>query len=133
MNGERQKRAGTPEPRRVLRYLSWALFIFPFVFCCSAQSATKVSAAPAVRVYPNPWRADRDPNALIKFDHIPSGAAVKIFTLSGRLVRTLSVDGTQAEWDRINDSGQMVASGIYLFAVNDAQGHQTTGKLAIIQ
>ena len=107
-----------------------------FLICrvLSAQMAVVVSPLDAGRVYPNPWRADLHQNAMITFDSLPVGSTIKLFTLSAHLVRTLPVDSTgMAKWDRKNSSGDPVASGIYLYLISDSQGHETKGKLAIIQ
>ena len=41
-------------------------------------------------------------------------SSLKIYAVSGELVRVLTVSGGNAVWDLINRSGQMSASGIYL-------------------
>jgi len=88
----------------------------------------------SVKVYPNPWRADLHTNALIKFENLQAASTVKIFTVSGHEVKRLSADSNgSADWDRTNDSGDKVASGVYLFLANDLQGNETKGKLAIIK
>lgn len=100
----------------------------------AAQITATTANVDAARVYPNPWRADRHNGFQIIFDSIPTSAAVKIFTLSGHHIRTLSADGNgKAVWDRKNDDGQLVASGVYLYVVADAAGRQSLGKLAIIR
>ena len=88
------------------------------------------------RVYPNPWRADKHAGHPITFDQMAAGSTVKIFTISGHLIRTL---GPQASglgtvlWDLTNDSGDAVASGIYIYLITDGQGNKTRGKVAIIK
>lgn len=92
--------------------------------------ATSLGSAKA---YPNPWRADRHANTAIKFDNTPVSSTVKIFTVSGREVKTLSSDSSGiATWDRTNDGGHRVASGVYIYLIIDPQGNETSGKLAII-
>jgi hypothetical protein len=86
-----------------------------------------------IRVFPNPWRADQHSDRTITFDRLPVNSTIKIFTLSGHEVRTLSADNGSASWDRTNDSGDKVASGIYLYLATDNQGNQSRGKLAIIK
>ena len=100
----------------------------------AAFGAVAVSPeTPPVAVFPNPWRADR-PSANITFSKVPANASIKIFTVSGRLVREIRADSTgQGFWDRMNDSGDLVASGVYLYLVADGEGHHTKGKLAIIR
>lgn len=87
----------------------------------------------APRVYPNPWRLDRDPDKLITFDRLPPNACLKIFTVSGRLVKTIDAPNGSATWDRTNDTGERAASGIYLYLVQDILGQEFSGKLAVIQ
>ncbi len=88
----------------------------------------------AVRVFPNPWRADRHPNNLITFDGMPAASTVKLFTVSGRAIKTLTADSNgSASWDRKNSDGDRVASGVYLYLITDASGREAKGKLALIQ
>ena len=85
-----------------------------------------------VRVYPNPWRVDRH-SVDVTFDNVSAGASVKIFTINGRLVRELKAAGTKATWNRLNESGERVSSGLYLYTVTDSQGRKMRGKLAIVR
>lgn len=87
-----------------------------------------------MRVWPNPWRIDRDGSTpWMTFDRLPEGVptTVRIFTVSGELIRSLS-GVTSIPWDLRNGKGQKVASGVYLFIVTSGD-HQKTGKLAIIR
>jgi len=87
----------------------------------------------SVKAYPNPWRIDRHANTSIKFDNMPAASTIKIFTVSAHEVKTLSSDSNGlASWDRTNDGGDRVASGIYIYLIIDPQGNETSGKLAII-
>src|SRR6266478_2778172 len=47
----------------------------------------------AIRVYPNPWRSDKPLPRRVTLDQLPTNATVKIFTVSGHLVKTVSVSG----------------------------------------
>jgi hypothetical protein len=95
------------------------------------MTATTLSA---VRVYPDPWRSDQDSAYPIKFDQMPPGSTLKIFTVSGHWVQTLTADSTGlVSWNRENSSGQQVQSGLYLFLVTDSQGNKMHGKFAIIR
>ncbi|HVO33874.1 MAG TPA: IPT/TIG domain-containing protein [Elusimicrobiota bacterium] len=96
-------------------------------------SVESPTSANAVRVSPNPWRSDRHAGVAITFDQLPANSTIKIFTLSGRSVRTLTAMGGFADWDRTNDDGKTVASGIYLFVASDPQGNKTQGRLAILK
>lgn len=86
-----------------------------------------------IRAYPNPWKADQNSRQLVTIDGLPPSAvtSVRIFTIAGEQVRTLS--GTQSvQWDLRNGSGENVASGIYIYLLN-ANGEQHSGKIAIIR
>jgi hypothetical protein len=65
---------------------------------------------------------------------MPAASLVKLFTVSGREVKEISADSSGiATWDRTNDAGQQVASGVYIYLIIDPQGNETSGKLAIIK
>jgi len=88
----------------------------------------------AVRAYPNPWRSDKHANTVIKFDNMPAASTIKLFTVSGHEIKTLTADSNgMAPWDRTNDAGELVASGVYIYLIIDPQGNDTSGKLAIIK
>lgn len=90
----------------------------------------------AVRAYPNPWRSDRHGGVDITFDNLSTGSEVKLFTVSGHSVRTLTPSAATPDrvvWDRKNDSGDVVASGIYVYSIKDSSGSKSKGKIAIIK
>ena len=107
-------------------------FSLPVSAAMTAPPTVVSTVQEGIRVYPNPWRADQDANSMIMFDHLPEPSTVKIFTVSGHEVRTLSSDNGSVGWDRTNKAGDRVASGIYLYLITDSQGNPTKGKLAII-
>jgi len=87
-----------------------------------------------VRVFPNPWRRDRHDNHPITFDRLPLGSVVKIFTVSGHWVKTLTTNIDSAVWDLKNDGGDSVASGIYVYLIKvDGSGDKVTGQIHIIK
>ena len=88
--------------------------------------------ASGVRVFPNPWRSDQDSDVNIIFDNLTPGATVKIFDMAAHWVRTLTVPVNQVPWDRRNDNGDEVASGMYIYLITQQTG-QTRGKLTIIK
>lgn len=93
----------------------------------------EVIAEPAVaRVYPNPWRSDRHGALSITFADVAAGSFVKIFTVSAHAVRTLFSSGNSVSWDRKNDSGDRVASGLYIYLITNNRGQQIRGRLAVI-
>jgi hypothetical protein len=97
-----------------------------------AAVAVQTNTLGAVKVVPNPWRSDRHVGESIRFQNLPAGATVKIFTVSGHLVNTLSSSTNTVTWDRTNSSGDYVASGVYLYLVT-AGSEKLNGKLVIIK
>ena len=87
-----------------------------------------------VRVYPNPWRSDKHSGRpLITFDNLTVNSTIKIFTVSGHLVKTLPMASNSVTWDLTNESGDKVASGTYIYLIKDDQGQKKTGKVAVIK
>ena len=81
------------------------------------------------RAYPVPFRPGSGA-AGITFDKMPEGATVKIYTVDGRPVKTLTadVDGI-ALWPLDNDDGSSVVSGVYM-AIIEKGG--TRKKLKVV-
>jgi len=76
-----------------------------FVFRPKTESAAATSAAAPIRV--------------------------RVYDLAGTLVATRSASDSPLAWDCRNASGQVVASGTYLFVL-ESQGETAEGKLAIV-
>ena len=88
----------------------------------------------SVRIFPNPWRRSRDLGVNpVHFDPLPASVSIKIFSVSGHLVRDLGTVSGTASWDVKNDDGDFVASGIYLYLITDGQGTKDRGKIVVIQ
>jgi len=87
----------------------------------------------SVRVHPSPWRSDLHSGRDLNFDNLPAGSTVKIFTVSGHWVKTLSNVSGQTPWNLKNDDGDMVASGLYIYLVTDNQGNKAHGKFGVIR
>ncbi|MCL6097190.1 MAG: hypothetical protein M1391_01270, partial [Bacteroidetes bacterium] len=74
---------------------------------------------------------------------IPDELKIKIFTVSGRLIKelivppsNLSYDFNRIEWDGRDQDGDLVANGVYLYKVIMKKGTETiqaTQKLAIVR
>jgi hypothetical protein len=88
----------------------------------------------AVQVFPNPWRSDKHAgHPSITFANLPANCTVKIFTTSGRKAREFNNVSGSMNWDLTNDSGDKVASGVYVYLITDAQGNKIKGKIGIIR
>src|SRR6267154_553320 len=113
------------------------LSVFCSLICLKSQAAIPMQSGMAqvsndlsgVRVRPNPWRSDKHSSQhFVTFDPLVVNTTIKIFTVSGRWVKTLPASNTAATWDLTNDSGKDVASGIYLYVMTTDSGQEKTGK-----
>jgi ligand-binding sensor domain-containing protein len=78
--------------------------------------------------YPNPY-VIRYGYETVRFNF--SGLSeVRIFTLSGELVREIPVTGV---WDGKNADNKPVASGVYIFTLTDLDGNTGRGKILLIR
>jgi hypothetical protein len=84
----------------------------------------------------NPYSSGRGPRS-IHFTHLPSKCTIRIFTVSGELVKEIEhesniYDGS-AEWDLLTKDNLSASYGVYIYHV-DAPGIGTkAGKFAIIK
>lgn len=94
--------------------------------------------------FPVPWRPS-GPNAGsgagqtgteaggITFTNLPDGGTIRIYTLSGGLIKVIRhSSGLQEQWDGRSDAGEPVGSGTYLWVV-ESGGAKKSGKLAVIR
>ena len=84
--------------------------------------------------YPNPFRIGNSGKQLT-IEGLVKDSDIKILTISGKLIRQFtSPGGRVAYWDGRDDSGNLVASGIYLVVAYDTEGNNvTTGKVAVLR
>jgi len=100
-----------------------------------------------VNVYPNPlygynqltqYYTNTPDEPWVTFTNLPEQVTIKIYSLSGSLLRTLTTDDKSSpespflNWDLLNESGLRVASGMYLAIVTSPIYGDKTLKLAII-
>jgi hypothetical protein len=100
-----------------------------------------------VAVVPNPYvgaasweptttqvgRGDR----LVYFIHLPSQCTIRIYTISGKLVKTLEhsqpIANGQEPWNLITKDGMDIAYGVYIFHITAPGIGEKIGKFAIIK
>lgn len=122
-----------------------------------------VADGQSVCVFPNPyrgeaiWDGERDREKYIWFANLPARATIRIYTLAGDLVKTIRFDGSPdtaldgvdgirwergrtavpggiCAWDLISDEDQAVATGLYIYSVEDSEtGNNQIGKFLIIR
>lgn len=93
-----------------------------------------------IKVVPNPFYAhaidweQRQGDQKIEFQHLPDACTIRIYTLSGDLVKTLDHNdgsGTEA-WNLLSDRQQQVASGIFIYHVESQYGDRV-GRFAVVK
>lgn len=97
-----------------------------------------------INVYPNPyfeWENPRDYlssyQSFITFSNLPEEVTIKIYSLSGIHVRTLTESNKQSisspflNWDLKNESGNKVSSGMYIAWITSKYGEKVL-KFAIV-
>jgi hypothetical protein len=125
----------------------------------SADSKKLKSQMDSIRVVPNPYVATNmmEPSVVNKFlnqrrrllfTHLPEKCTIKIFTVSGVLVRELhapedAVTGYSGygvtndgllHWDMLTKEGLEIAAGMYFYHVkDDKSGEERTGKFAVLK
>ena len=93
-----------------------------------------------INVVPNPYIVyssyNRTPNSL-RFTYLPTQCSIKIFTVSGELVKTLyhnnPYDGDHF-WDLKSESGKIISPGLYIYVVTEKDsGLEKVGKFAVVR
>ena len=133
-----------PENGEMLRYI-WANPGSPNDVFRFNGTGAQVNAGLAtnqlgnVRVVPNPYytRSSYELNQFdrqIRFMNLPATCTIRIFNLSGELVRTLQKDDASTSiltWDAETFNELPVGSGIYVFHIDAPGVGSTTGRLVV--
>ena len=102
-----------------------------------------------VNVFPNPlfgfnpatsWtgQVNNPDEPFVTFSNLPTEVTIKIYSLSGQLLRTLNTDDKDSptspflRWDLLNENGLRVASGLYLAIVSSPKFGEKVLKFSII-
>jgi len=95
-----------------------------------------------INVFPNPYYGYQDRETsragkYVTFSHLPNRAVIRIFDLSGVLVKTINKNDNASQfitWNLQNDNNYPVASGIYVAYIDMPDlGTTKVLKLAILQ
>lgn len=85
--------------------------------------------------FPNPFMLG--PDNVFTITNLAENTSVKIYTVSGRLVREFDaftdIDGGFVIWDGRDETGDYVASGIYVYLAYTDDGLAASGKVAVIR
>jgi hypothetical protein len=84
----------------------------------------------ATKAYPVPYKPSLHTGG-IRFEGLSGAGTIRVYTLDGELVRTLSYDGPSLSWDPVaNETGDPLASNAYLY-VAESGGSRTIGRLMV--
>ncbi len=105
------------------------------VDAADAQAALK-----KIKVVPNPYFVSfssmvetAQGETVLTFQPVPERCTIRIYTLTGDLVRTIQHNGGgEARWNLQSENRQQIASGTYFYHVDSPYGTQT-GRFAIIK
>jgi ligand-binding sensor domain-containing protein len=87
-----------------------------------------------LKIFPNPAKLPLPSQQKIQIVGLVANSSIKIFSISGRLVKEFQAQGGNiAYWDGTDDGGNLVPSGIYIILAYSSDGSQSTvGKIAVI-
>lgn len=131
--GIRQQRVPADRTARV----DLALETDPDALSTSQDGDERDGDLSRIRVVPNPYIAGESSGGAerILFTNLPPRATIRIYTISGNLIRTLDHvgdgDGSE-EWNLRTRYGLLVASGNYYFHVTTPDGRTHLGRFAVI-
>ncbi|MFH2037761.1 MAG: two-component regulator propeller domain-containing protein [Candidatus Zixiibacteriota bacterium] len=94
----------------------------------SSKTANPTNDVNQVLAYPNPFVIHSDGDRL-SFNY-NGNAIVRIYTVSGELLWENDIN---IAWTGRNQSGQKVASGVYLFLITDENGSTGQGKIFLVR
>ncbi len=86
-----------------------------------------------VKVYPNPWRIDKEGKRPYIVFEVPDGSYISIYTTSGRLVKEFFDVLSPIHWGLDNCENKPISSGMYIYEVKERDGKRKMGKLGIIK
>ena len=104
----------------------------------SDTDAAAYAGFDTVKAWPNPCKFHASPYQMVIGGVGPyvTGLEIRIYTLSGQLVRTFTnssgIQQNQAIWDGKNENGEKVASGVYLILFKADALDPKTFKAAVI-
>ncbi len=105
------------------------------------STATDDSILAHVHTVPDPYYVTNalevSPNQkVLKFVNLPSRCIIRIYSTSAILVRVITHDdptgGGEADWNLRNRNQQFVASGVYFYHVEAANGKTKVGRFTVV-
>ncbi len=134
-------RFSTKRPYRTGEYVEFTIKSPGFDKAKASNELGRVAVVPNPYVGAASWEkyttAVGRGSRMVQFIHLPSVCTIRIYTISGALVQTLThtstvVDGQQS-WDLTTKDGMNLAYGVYIFHVDAPGVGETIGKFAVIK
>jgi flagellar hook assembly protein FlgD len=103
------------------------------------SNITKISASrdDATYNYPNPFNPAKQNTNIVYYSTNQGTTTIKIFTITGRIVRTMSdaavIGSNEAVWDGKNGRGQIVRNGVYVAVIMTPDGSKQMVKIAVVK
>jgi hypothetical protein len=110
------------------------------------NSQLAVQGLDNIFVVPNPYviasqfeipgnRSDLRGDRVIQFRNLPVQCTIRIYTITGELVRTLQKNDTNGylNWDVLSSESARIGYGVYIYQVETPAGGSKIGRLAIIK
>ncbi|MEK9149311.1 MAG: T9SS type A sorting domain-containing protein [Candidatus Desantisbacteria bacterium] len=87
-----------------------------------------------VKCYPNPFIQSLG-HTKITFSGLTDYATIKIYKLNGQQVKEIEGNATSGfiEWEVDNQHRKPLASGVYIYLIEDNKGGKASGKIAIVR
>lgn len=92
-----------------------------------------------VFVYPNPYKPGSGGEydaVYLTFKNLTADATIRVFNIAGELVATFEKEDETAdyhEWAAVNDAGEKLASGVYIYFITNTGNEEAKGKFSIIK
>lgn len=122
----------TSDPNTGITYFATDLGISAL----TTEFARPITDFSDIYTFPSPYYIPNDVNMVIS--QLPDEVEVKILSLSGDVVRTLTPDdgevkNRQAFWDGKDETGELVGSGVYFIYCYTQEGKTKTTKALVVR
>jgi hypothetical protein len=103
-------------------------------------AVTNAAELAAVHTVPDPYynhsAYETGSARQMRFVNLPDRAIIRIYSVSGILIRVLThndpTNGGDLQWDLRNRNNQFVASGVYFYHVEAADGRTKVGRFTVV-
>jgi len=124
------RRVWVPYASTVDQTRDWVIAMLNHFSTYQIMSSAPSDTVGTFKAFPNPLRPALG-QLFMTFSLLPPNARVRIYALTGALVKDASADGGGvASWDGTNQSGEKAASGVY-FVLVQGEGQSKTFKVAV--